>query len=243
MINKNSPIPIYYQIEEEIQSMIESGILKSGDLLPSEREIAEKYNISRMTVRQAINNLVNKGLIYRKRGKGSFITGKKLEHDLSGLTSFTEDMAQHGKKPSNLIISIKTITDDAFISSKLKTDIKDEIYKFKRLRKADDEPIALETVFTPKKLVGTLNHSDILVSFYQFLEKKLNMKIDYGKQTIEASLANQEEIKYLNIKKGDPILLMRRISFLKDKKNTPIEYVKSAYRADKYKFNMKIKRK
>lgn len=223
--------------------MIKSGRLKIGDLLPSEREIAEEYDISRMTVRQATNNLVTQGLIYRERGKGSFVSDNKFEQDLSGLTSFNEDMVQQGRKPSSRLMGIEKITDNSLVAAALNIDIKENIYKFKRIRKADNEPIALETVFTPEKLVGSLNYDDISISFYNFLEKKLNLEIEYGIQTIEASLANEEEIKYLNIKEGDPVLLMRRTSFLRDKENTPIEYVKSVYRADKYKFNMGLKRK
>lgn len=243
MIDKNSPVPIYYQLEEEIRYLIQSEQLKSGDLLPSERELAEKYDISRMTIRQATNNLVMQGLINREKGKGTFVSEKKFEQDLSGLTSFNEDMSQYGRKPSNTLIGIRAFTDDTIVASTLNVSSKDEIYEIKRIRMADNEPIALETVFTPREIVGNLNYEDVTTSFYDFLEQKLQLKIAYGNQTIESSLANEEEIKYLNIKKGDPILLMQRISFLKDEEETPVEYVKSAYRADKYKFKMRMKRK
>ncbi len=96
MIDKNSPIPIYYQLELQIRQFIESEQLQPGDILPSEREFTEKYNISRMTVRQAINNLVSEGLLYRQKGKGTFIAEQKFEQDLSGLTSFSEDMKNPG---------------------------------------------------------------------------------------------------------------------------------------------------
>ncbi len=105
---------------------------------------------------------------------------------------------------------------------------------------ANDEPVALETVYTPQRIVGDMTEQDISTSFYQHLENNLQLQIAYGKQSIEAALANEEEIKQLRIKKGNPILLMKRTSFLQD--DTPIEYVKSAYRADKYKFNLQMKR-
>src|SRR5690625_792519 len=101
MIDKNSPLPIYYQLSEQIKRLIETEQLLPGDLLPSEREYAERYNISRMTVRQAISNLVTESLLYRKKGKGTFVAEKKFEQNLQGLTSFSEDMQLRGYTPSN----------------------------------------------------------------------------------------------------------------------------------------------
>ncbi|MED4475098.1 GntR family transcriptional regulator [Oceanobacillus caeni] len=241
MIDKNSPIPIYYQLEEEIKRMIQDQ-LKPGDLLPSEREYAEKYDISRMTVRQAITNLVKEGLIYRQKGRGTFVAERKFEQDLSGLSSFSEDMKNRGLIPSNKLLSFHVISGHTWISSILKTEPTDEIYEVKRIRMANDEPLALETIYTPKHLVGEISDKDLFMSFYDYIEKELNLEIAYGNQTIEASLAHEEETQYLNIKKGDPVLVMHRTSFLKNDQETPIEYVKSIYRSDKYKFKMQMKR-
>ncbi len=242
VINKNSPIPIYYQLEEIIKKKIQLEELQPGDVLPSEREYAEAYNISRMTVRQAINNMVNEGLLYRQKGRGTFIADQKFEQDLSGLTSFSEDMKKRHHMPSNQLISIQLINTTPLINNKLNLAAGDFIYEIKRLRLADDEPIALETIYTPKKFVGEIDKAQVTQSFYDYIENQLKLKIVHGLQTIEAALANKDEIKYLNIKKGDPILLMQRTSYLTDQEDTPIEYVKSAYRADKYKFNMHMKR-
>ncbi len=240
MIDKNSPIPIYYQLEEEIKQMIENELVP-GDLLPSEREYAEKYDISRMTVRQAITNLAKEGLLYRQKGRGTFVAEKKIEQDLSFLSSFSEDMKSRGLTPSSKLLRFKVITDKPKIASNLKVKSNEPIYEIKRLRMANNEPIALETIYTPQKLVGTLTDQDITISFYDYIEQKLNKKINYGNQTIEASLANNEESSYLNINKGDPVLVMQRKSYL-DNDKKPIEYVKSTYRSDKYKFNMQLKR-
>src|SRR4051812_20574632 len=100
MINKNSPIPIYYQLEEHIKGLIEEGVLKPGDVLPPEREYAEKYQISRMTVRQAFTQLVNEGYLFRLQGKGTFVAERKIEKTLQGIISFTEDMRARGLKPA-----------------------------------------------------------------------------------------------------------------------------------------------
>lgn len=242
MIDKSSPIPIYYQLEMKIRQMIESEQLQPGDALPSERQFTEKYNISRMTVRQAINNLVNDGLLYRQKGKGTFVAEKKFEQDLSGLTSFNEDMRNLGFTPSNKVLSFKLISGDKRIIEQLKLSNHEPIYEIKRIRLANDEPVALETIYTPQKIVGNMTEEDIAVSFYEHLEYNLHLKIAYGKQTIEAALANEQEIKHLQIETGDPVLLMRRTSYLADEPETPVEFVKSTYRADKYKFHLQMKR-
>ncbi len=242
MIDKSSPVPIYYQLELKIRQMIESEQLQPGDALPSERQFTEKYNISRMTVRQAINNLVNDGLLYRQKGKGTFVAKKKFEQDLSGLTSFNEDMRNLGLTPSNKVLSFKLISGDKRVIEQLKVSNNEPIYEIKRIRLANDEPVALETVYTPQKIVGKMTEEDIAESFYEHLENNLHLKIAYGKQTIEAALANEQEIKHLRIETGDPVLLMRRTSYLADEPETPVEFVKSTYRADKYKFHLQMKR-
>ncbi|WP_047980196.1 GntR family transcriptional regulator [Ornithinibacillus contaminans] len=242
MIDKQSPIPIYYQLEEEIKSMIHHKQLKPGDLLPSEREYAEKYAISRMTVRQAISNLVKEGLIYRQKGKGTFVADKKIEQDLSGLTSFSEDMRNRGLIPSNQLISFDFIPATEQLADILMIASGDMICKIKRVRLADEEPVALETVYTPQNVIGDMNYQDFSESFYDYVEKKLHFKIGFGHQTIEAALASDEERAHLHIQKGSPVLVMQRTTYLQDEQQTPIEYVTSTYRADKYKFKMKMKR-
>lgn len=222
--------------------MIHSIHLKPGDLLPSEREFAEKYAISRMTVRQAINNLVKEGLVYREKGKGTFVADKKFEQDLSGLTSFSEDMRNRGLIPSNQLISFDFVLPDEKIASILSISLTDMICKIKRVRLANEEPVALETIYTPKKIIGDMDYQDFSTSFYDYLEKKLQFKIGFGHQTIEASLANDDEVKYLKIKKDSPVLVMERTTFLQNEEQTPIEFVISSYRADKYKFKMTMKR-
>ncbi len=222
--------------------MIHHKQLKPGDLLPSEREYAEKYAISRMTVRQAISNLVKEGLIYRQKGKGTFVADKKIEQDLSGLTSFSEDMRNRGLIPSNQLISFDFIPATEQLADILMIASGDMICKIKRVRLADEEPVALETVYTPQNVIGDMNYQDFSESFYDYVEKKLHFKIGFGHQTIEAALASDEERAHLHIQKGSPVLVMQRTTYLQDEQQTPIEYVTSTYRADKYKFKMKMKR-
>jgi GntR family transcriptional regulator len=240
MIDKNSPIPIYHQLEEYIKSQIESGALKVDEAIPSEREYAERYQISRMTVRQAINNLVNEGYLYRQKGRGTFVNKQKVEQKLQGLTSFTEDMLERGMKPSSKLLSFQIIPADIQVASRLKLKENTPVYEIQRVRLADDVPMALETTYLPANLVKGLTEEIINQSLYKYIEDTLLLTISEAAQQIEAASAKEIEVKHLEIEKGSPVLLILRTSYLQD--GTPFEFVKSAYRADRYKFVHTMKR-
>ncbi|MBM7654915.1 GntR family transcriptional regulator [Neobacillus cucumis] len=240
MINKNSPIPIYYQLEELIKVLIEKGELKPGDALPPEREYAEKYHISRMTVRQAFTDLVNEGYLYRQQGKGTFVAERKIEQGLQGLTSFTEDMIARGLKPGSKLVKFEMIPASSQIAGQLKIAEYGPVYEISRIRLADDVPMALETNYISANLIKGITEDIVNESLYAYIEGKLNLRIASASQTIESSVASQSEANYLNIKMGDPVLLIQRNTFLLD--GTPLELVRSVYRADRYKFMIQMKR-
>ncbi|MCD8510416.1 MAG: GntR family transcriptional regulator [Bacillus sp. (in: Bacteria)] len=241
MLDKNSPLPIYYQLEEEIRRSIQSGEFKPGDLLPSEREYSERYEISRMTVRQAITKLATEGLIVRQKGRGTFIAEKAIEQPLKGITSFTEEILSRNMTPTSSIIHFKEVEVNEPIREKLKLDEGSIVYEIYRVRLADGNPIAVELTYTPKTIVGNLSAEEFnQQSFYDYVEKKLNLKISYGEQEIESVLANEMEIEHLNLEQGNPILLVHRLTMLID--GTPFEYCRTSYRADKYKYRIQLER-
>ncbi|RSK26749.1 GntR family transcriptional regulator [Bacillus sp. HMF5848] len=240
MINKKSPLPIYYQLEELIKQQIENGELTPGTMLPSERELSDIYNISRMTVRQAITNLVNQGFLYREQGRGTFVIEKKFEQDLLGLSSFSEQMLQRGLKPGSILLSFKTLHVSEDICAKLQINTENEVHRIERVRLANEQPIALETTYIPAALLPQLSEQVLQDSLYKYVEAQLNQSIHFARQTLEAVIATDFEIKHLQLAKSDPILLIERIAYLDD--GTPFEVTKSAFRADKYKFTIDIKR-
>ncbi|KGA97670.1 GntR family transcriptional regulator [Alkalihalobacillus alcalophilus ATCC 27647 = CGMCC 1.3604] len=240
MIDKSSPLPIYYQIEEQIKQQIVSGILEPGDMLRSEREYAEYYQVSRMTVRQAINNLVALGLIYKKKGSGTFVQEQKIEQALHGLTSFTEDMKTRGLEPSSHLIDFKIVPASQGIATELKIKEHTPVYEIKRIRLGDDVPIAIETNIIPANLVLGLTEEIVINSLYNYIENKLHLRIGNATQIIESATANKTEAELLEIEKQSPILLIERKTYLTD--GTPLEIVKSSYRGDRYKFMININR-
>lgn len=240
MITKNSPIPIYYQIQEHIKELIENGELKPGDALPAEREYAEKHKISRMTVRQAFTQLVNEGYLHRVQGKGTFVAKRKIEQVLHGLTSFTEDMKARGLEPGSQLINFEMIPANSAIASQLSIKEYAPVYEIKRIRLADNVPMALEINYLSANLIKGLTENIVNQSLYTYIEGHLGLVIEQASQVIESSIANQMEAQSLKIKKGSPIMLIHRKTFLKD--GIPVEYVKSIYRADRYKYMIEMKR-
>ena len=238
MIIKDSHIPIYFQLEMEIKEIVKG--LNPGDPISSEREFSEKYDISRMTVRQAINNLVNEGILVRKRGKGTFVAEQKVEQPLSGLTSFSEDMRSRGLKPLTKILSFQQINSDKSIAAKLKIAEGVPVYEVSRLRLADESPMALEISYLPANIITDLTEDTVYASLYEYIENELNLQISHATQTLESSLAQKSECSILQIEEGDPVLLIERFSYLQN--GEAFEYVKSIYRGDRYKFVIDMKR-
>ncbi|MEH7331153.1 GntR family transcriptional regulator [Neobacillus drentensis] len=240
MINKNSPIPLYYQLEEHIKELIENGELMPGDALPPEREYAEKYQISRMTVRQAFTQLVNEGYLNRLQGKGTFVAERKIEQPLQGLTSFTEDMISRGLSPGSQLIHFEIIPATSLIAGQLKIQEYGPVYEIKRIRLADGVPMAFETNYISANLVKGLTEEIVNQSLYAYIEGQLNLRIDSASQVIESSIASRSEANNLKIAKGAPVMLIQRNTYLQN--GTPVEFVKSVYRADRYKFKIQMKR-
>lgn len=240
MIDKNSPVPIYHQLEEAIRAKIDNGVLQPDEAIPSEREYAEQFQISRMTVRQALTNLVNEGLLYRKKGKGTFVNNRKVEQILQGLTSFSEDMIERGFIPSSQLLSYEEVPASQIVANKLLIKHGEPVLRIERIRLADNVPMALETAFMPIHLTEGLTEGQAKDSIYQFIEEHLSLKITEAYQELEATLATSHDAKYLKIEENSPVLKITRLTFLENQ--TPFEYVKSSFRADRYRFYNMLKR-
>ncbi|WP_027417206.1 GntR family transcriptional regulator [Aneurinibacillus terranovensis] len=238
MIKKDSPIPLYYQLEEYIRSQINSGAMKPKEAIPSEREISEELGISRMTVRQAITNLVNDGLLVRHKGKGTFVAEKKFEKGPS-VFSFTEEMRRRNLRPSARIIEMKTIPAGGSMAEQLEIPTGESVYEICRLRLADDEPMAIETAYIPVRYIPGLNEQLLAAkgSLYELLHEN-GIKLRQVERTLEASLATANEAKLLNIKSKTAVLLVKGRTYSEEGK--VIEFVKSIYRGDRYTFAVKF---
>lgn len=237
MVDKSSVVPIYHQLKTLIQSRILSGDYPIGTQLPSEREFCDTFAISRMTVRQAIIDLVNDGLLKRERGRGTYVAKPKIEQGLQ-LTSFTEEMHQRNMIAGTRLLSLRTIVAEGRAVNRLSLAEGQRIYCIARLRLANSEPMAIEISHVPVSLLPELTADSLEHGSLYATLRENGFSMEYAEQTVEASLAKSEEAELLKVKPKAPVLLIERTTYLSD--NTPLEYVRSIYRADRYKFRLRL---
>ena len=234
MYNIIDKTPKYLQIIDYIMQQINKKELKDGDKLPTEEELCSYFNVSRITVRNALNELESEGYILKKHGKGSYINAGITVMQLNALKGFTEEMKARGMSVTSKLINFQLIDADNIIAKKLHVEEKSKIYNIVRLRYVDNEPMAIETVYIPYFMCPNLNKYDTNKSLYGILESVYNIYPVKADQCIEAGIANKKDHEFLNIKLRAPILKIERTSYLNN--NVPLEYVTSIYRGDKYKF-------
>ena len=240
LLDKESPVPMYVQIEEHLKRRMKQGEFTVGTAIPSERELTEMFDVSRMTVRQSIMNLVTEGLLYREKGRGTFVAAPKMEQPLSGLTSFTEDMLSRGMEPGTKLISFKKVVAEDDIAQALQLIVGDQVFAVKRIRYADHEPMAIERSYLPVKIVPELDLNRVEGSLYSFIEQHKELSISHALQSMEATLVNKEDAEFLQIDVPAAVIVIERVSYLTDE--IPFEIVRSTYRADRYKFISEIRR-
>ena len=240
MLDKESPVPMYVQIEEHLKRRMKQGEFTVGTAIPSERELTEMFDVSRMTVRQSIMNLVTEGLLYREKGRGTFVAAPKMEQPLSGLTSFTEDMLSRGMEPGTKLISLKKVVAEDDIAKALQLIEGEQVFAVKRIRYADHKPMAIERSYLPVKIVPELDLNTVEGSLYSFIEQQKELSISHALQSMEATLVNKEDAEFLQISVPAAVIVIERVSYLTDE--IPFEIVRSTYRADRYKFTSEIRR-
>lgn len=240
MINKDTDaVPFYKQLKDMILDEIESGKLKHGDKLPSERDLAEKFNISRMTARHAISILEREGFVERRVGVGTFIAGKKIEMDFITFNSFTKNMLVRGLAPGTKTLDIKKDRAKAALSKSLQIEAGEEIVVIKRLRLANDIPIAVEESYIPYRYCPGIE--DLIadnVSLYQLLAERYGIVLVRANQYMQVVLSDEKESKLLKIKNMSPCILLEAVAF--DTNGQAIEFSKSTTRSDIVKYYMEL---
>lgn len=222
--------PLYQQLQRALREAIEHGALGPDDALPSERQLAADLGVSRITVRKAIDGLADEGLLVRRQGSGNFV-GARIEKNFAKLTSFSEDMRARGRVPSSQWLKRQAgqVTPEEAIRLALSPGA--QVYRFHRLRFADDEPMALETCTIAAAALPSIEAVD--TSLYDALEKAGNRPVR-ALQRLRALLLDDEQARLLEAKPGDAGLLVERVGYLRD--GRAIELSQSYYRGDTYDF-------
>lgn len=228
------------QLVNIIKEDIEKG-LYDNNMLPREIDYQKKYNISRITVRSAMNQLQNAGYIERIKGKGTFVKSKKISEPLLKIESFTEEMENRGLIPDTKDASILIIGADKKCSEILNIPINTPVYKITRIRLINDISIAFFTTYLKNDYTLTLDSSIYNNSLYNYLANEHNISIERVKQYISVDLAKKEIVEKLKCKKGEPILVLKRIGFIDDSEN-PYEYTIAQYIGSKYEYYFELRK-
>lgn len=240
MLIQDNIIPLYQQLADIIRNSIVNGELKYGDKIPTEVELSEQYNVSRITVRAAISELVERGLLVKKQGKGTFVNRPKVQRKIEYLSSFTAACEASGLQVTNEIIKREVVEPELEDKKDLELDDDDKLLYIQRLRYAGGEPLMLENNYFSFKKFNFLFTEDLSGSLYELLRKKyginpsdsLNSGID--RTTIEIIKAVDEEAALLKVQNGEPLFYIKTVIY--DDKNRPIHIGKQYVIGERYKF-------
>jgi GntR family transcriptional regulator len=240
-LDRNSVVPLYFQIQQRLLEEIRAGRFKPGESLPSEQEIAEGLGISRMTGRQALKSLRDLGVTYSVRGKGTFVSGIKLEKDFRQVLSFTEEMQARGMRPKSKVLSFVIAPADAEVAAALHLTTGEKVIGLRRIRIANGSPLGIEWSRLPQRLVPDLiDKFDPSTSLYEALERHFGIRLTLADEIIEAGLPDAEQARLLRMSRKDPVFQFTRTSFVQN--GDPTEFVKSIYRGDRYKIVNRLTR-
>lgn len=242
-IMRDSPIPLYMQIKDFIRQKIEAGDFPSNTRLPSERQLADQFDVSRLTVTKAFKELEQEKLVYTQVGKGTYVTpSAKIQQQLEVLSSFTEDMSTKQKKAKSRILRQEVVNiENRAVIDALNLEAGDEVFILERLRLADGQLIALEKAHIPYCVCPNIesNYNFEHESLYHILKTVYHIQLTTANQIVEARIATLREAKLLEINKKDAVLGFIRTAF--NHKNEPVEYVESTYSGDRYTLQFVLK--
>jgi GntR family transcriptional regulator len=240
-LNKESPIPLYYQLAERLREQIVTGELPPGAQLPAERELSDQAAISRMTARQAVAYLVRQGVLEVRPGIGTFVAAPKLTYDALHLLGFTEETMRQGGTVQSHVLEQIVLTPSPRVATGLQLTAGQQVVKITRLRLVQAMPLLLETVYLPTALCPGLEDVDLTVqSLYGLLEERYHLHLTRAWQTFESTIANDYEAELFGVPPGSGMILLEGVTFAKDER--PVEYFKAIYRGDRFKFAVESQR-
>lgn len=242
VIDLDSPLPYYHQLKDWLHGQLASGQFEPDQQIPSEADLCQSFQVSRTVVRHCLDDLVNEGLLYRRKGKGTFVVKPKIREGLfQKLTGFYQDMRSRGFEPETEVLEQKRIRAQQAIAEQLGVEPGERLIRLVRLRSIQREPIVIVTTYLPESLCpGLLNEDLSRGSLYSLLEDKYHLEIARGRRTVEAVSATAQDAKLLGIKRGSPLVLLRGVVFLEG--GRPLEYSEAKHRGDRSQFEVELVR-
>jgi GntR family transcriptional regulator len=242
-LDRSSPIPYYFQLQQILRELIEQGELTEDERLPGENQLCESFEVSRTVVRQALGELENEGLVERHKGRGTFVAKKKLPDFLvQKLTGLYEEALVHGRRIQSTVRKLERVPAGGPIARELALVEGDPVILLDRIRYIDGELWTANTTYLPYELCPELLDEDMTrQSLYELLENRYRITIATAKRSVEAILASTSIAKALGIGEGAAVLVLRSISFTDD--GRPVEYFVSYYPGEKSLFEVTLSRR
>jgi GntR family transcriptional regulator len=237
LLDRTSPIPLYFQIAENLKEAIQAGTIAPGERLDNELELAGQLGVSRPTVRQAIQRLVQQGLVVRRRGLGTVVVAPRILRPMA-LTSLYDDLAAARRAPATAVLSLEEIAADGEVAQVLSLAAGTPVLSIERLRFADDAPLALMHNYLPAKLLQGRAKADLEQTGLYELLRSQGVQLHAADQVLGARRATAQEARLLQVPRGATVLTMTRTAF--DPADLPIEHGRHAYLADRYSFRMSL---
>ena len=229
----DSPVSFYQQLYSILRKEIARGTWKPGERMPSEMELIRIYGVSRITVRQAFDLLVNEGLVYRRRGSGTFVTMPPIEHGLNRIISFTEDMQRRGLHPRTRILSSPLEPASTIVAARLGIETGTELAVLERLRLADGTPMSVEhSRLVHRHCPGILDGDYTSTPLHEALRDRYGIRLVRASQAIRAVNADGKLSEILAVAEGTPLFYIERVSFQQG--GIPVEYLQIYHRGDRY---------
>ncbi|MEN9710338.1 MAG: hypothetical protein RL441_330 [Actinomycetota bacterium] len=231
-LDRHSPVPLYFQLSQDLERAIRDGDIKPGEHIEAEVELAARLGLSRPTVRQAIQDLVNKGLLVRRRGVGTQVVHSQMRRGVE-LTSLYDDLSQAQHKPTTVVLSLTIKRSDARLAELLRIKEGDRVLHLRRLRSMNGEPLAIMRNWIPADLLNTTKEELEETGLYEVMRRQ-GLHVRVANQKIGAAIAAAPDARLLEIRAGSPLLVMERTAF--DDAGRVVEASSHKYRADLYSF-------
>ena len=235
-------VPLYGKVEEVLASEIARGDMRPGDRLPSEDELLTRFAVSRITVRRAIQNLVQRGIVEIQRGRGTFVLAPKVSQELTKLTGFVEDMDTHGRKASARVVSQQVVVATPRVAQQLGISKGTRVMRIERVRLADAVPMSFDETYLPLDIGRKIVRNNLRVMpIFTLLEEKYGIPLTDAEYSLEADAASAQVAEALEVPEGAPIFRIERTSFTTG--GRPIDYEMLSYRGDLIRFAARLARR
>jgi GntR family transcriptional regulator len=237
-----SRLPLYVQVEDALAERIASGALPAGHQLPSEESLVSEFNVSRTTIRTTIQNLVRRGLVEIRRGKGTFVALPRITQELTELTGFVEDMQILGRDATARLLDKKVVPASETVARQLGLPLGTDVVQILRVRLADGVPLSFDETYLPEELGQKVMADDLVTEpIFSLLEQKYSTPLLEAEYQLEASIADAAVAMALSVPPGSPIFLIERTSYSVG--HRPVDYEKLHYRGDHIRFKTRLMRR